>query len=72
MGTSSSACDPPALGSPGPGGELCVSQEGCVQGTVQGEERPSVPQKQGDEPTGRRGKRRLLRAPAPSGHPLLC
>ena len=51
---------PTCPGEPGPGGELCASQEGCVQGAVQGEERPSVPQRQGDEPTGRRGKRHLL------------
>ena len=55
---------PTCPGEPGPGGELCASQEGCVQGAVQGEERPSVPQRQGDEPTGRRGKRHL-----PKGNP---
>lgn len=55
MHTSSSACDPPALGRPGLGGELCASQEGCVQGTAPRRGKTKCPQRQEDEPTGRRG-----------------
>lgn len=71
MRTSSSACDPPALGRPGLGGELCASQEGCVQGTAPRRGKTKCPQRQEDEPTGRRGKRYFLRALAESVFPPL-
>ena len=52
--------------------ENCVPLRRAVSRVLfQGEESPSVPQTQGDEPTGRRGKQYLLRALAESVFPPL-